>query len=311
MTNDADLRRVHEVKAATLWTFEALWNGNYEANRGLIARSAGVSSLFGKFSDVPALIAGAGPSLEKNLHLFNGIQNRAAIIAVDTALMPLVSAGVSPTITVMLDPQPDVARFFAGVNTSRKTLLAPSIASPNALSQWKGEIVFYNKFAPDIPALTRIASQSPELGFLVPGGSVLSVGLDLAFRMGSSSIGFAGQDLSYPPGGPAYVSGTTYGDVDSNNVLERATEEIVIETDIFGRNIRTKKSLSVTKQWMEWAFVNLKREGGKAAFYNLTEGGIVTRECNVMSLAEWSGRFLRESFNLDWRVKKALQKKKK
>jgi hypothetical protein len=311
MTGDIDLRRVHEVKAATLWMFEALWNGNYEANRPLIARSPGVSQLFGKFGDVPALIVGAGPSLEKNIHLLNNVQGRAAIIAVDTALLPLVSAGVSPTITVMLDPQPGVSRFFAGVNTSRKTLVAPSIASPKALSEWKGEIVFYNKFAPDIPALTRIASQSQELGYLIPGGSVLSVGLDLAFRMGAPSIGFAGQDLSYPPGGQAYVSGTAYGDMEASGVLESAEEEIVHEMDIFGRSLRTKRSLSVTKQWMEWAFVNLRRDSGKAEFYNLTEGGVVTRECGVISLAEWSGRFLREGFNLDWRVKKALQKKKR
>ena len=311
MTGDTDLRRVHEVKAATLWTFEALWNGNYEANRALISRSPGVSQLFGKFGDVPAVIAGAGPSLEKNIHLLNNVQNRAAIIAVDTVLMPLLSAGVSPTVTVMLDPQPDVAVFFSGVNTSRKTLVAPSIASPKALSEWKGEIVFYNKFAPDIPALSRIASQSPELGYLIPGGSVLSVGLDLAFRMGAPSIGFVGQDLSYPPGGRAYVPGTTYGDVDTDSALANVNEEIVLETDIFGRSLRTKKSLSVTRQWMEWAFVNLRRDGAKASFYNLTEGGIVTRDCFVMSLAEWSGRFLRESFNLDWRLKKAFQKKKR
>lgn len=311
MTGDIDLRRVHEVKAATLWTFEALWNGNYEANRGLIARSPGVAHLFGKFSDVPAVIAGAGPSLEKNIHLLSNVQGRAAIIAVDTALMPLVSAGVSPAITVMLDPQPEVAGFFAGVDTSRKILVAPSIASPLALSQWKGEIAFYNKYAPDIPALAHIASQSPELGYLIPGGSVLSIGLDLAFRMGAPSIGFVGQDLSYPTGGRAYVSGTTYGDVDADSVLAGAREEIVIEKDIFGRSLRTKKSLSVTKQWMEWAFLNLRRDGAKAEFYNLTEGGIVTRDCNVMSLAEWTSRFLGGSFNLDWRVKKALQKKKR
>lgn len=311
MTSDTDLRRVHEVKAATLWTFEALWNANYEANRGLISRSPRVSWLFGKFNDVPALIVGAGPSLEKNIHLLGSIQGRAAVIAVDTALMPLVSAGVSPALTVMLDPQPDVARFFEGVNTSRKILVAPSIASPKALSGWKGEIVFYNKFAPDIPALTRIASQSQELGFLIPGGSVLSVGLDLAFRMGSGAIGFAGQDLSYPPGGRAYVSGTTYGDVETDGALENAVEEIVCETDIFGRSLRTKKSLSVTKQWMEWAFLNLRRDRGKAEFFNLTEGGIVTRDCCLMSLAEWSRRFLSGNVNMDWLVKKALQKKRK
>ena len=311
MTSDTDLRRVHEVKAATLWTFEALWNANYEANRALISRSPRVSRLFGKFNDVPALIVGAGPSLEKNIHLLGAVQGRSAVIAVDTALMPLVSAGVSPALTVMLDPQPDVARFFSGVNTSRKILVAPSIASPEALSEWKGEIVFYNKFAPDIPALTRIASQSPELGFLIPGGSVLSVGLDLAFRMGSGAIGFAGQDLSYPPGERAYVSGTTYGDVDADGALENAVEEIVRETDIYGRSVRTKKSLSVTKQWMEWAFLNLRREGGKAEFFNLTEGGIVTRDCALMSLAEWSRRFLAGNVNMDWLVKKALQKKKK
>lgn len=306
----ADSRRVHEVKRDAVARFDRIWAANYDANRGVISRSPGVSSLFGKFEGVPAVIVGAGPSLSKNIMWLHGARDRAVVICVDTILPALDAEGIRPDITVTLDPQPEVERFFESVDTAGKTLVAPTIASPSALDAWKGEKVFYNKFAPDVPVLQRIAQMNPDIGFLIPGGSVLSVGLDLAFRMEADPIAFIGQDLSYPPGQPAYAEGTLYGDSDYTTLIGAATNDIVTETDIFGRELPTRKSLHVTKQWMEWAFTTLKRKT-PANFYNCTEGGIVKGRCGVVSLQEWMARFTDKKVNITWAIRKALKKKKR
>lgn len=306
----ADARRIYEVKRDAIARFDQVWAANYEANRGVMSRSPGVSSFFGKFGGVPAVIVGAGPSLGKNIMRLRAARDKAVVICVDTILHALDAEGIRPDITVTLDPQPEVESFFEGVDTAGKTLVAPTIASPAALDAWKGEKVFYNKFAPDVPALQRIAQANPDIGFLIPGGSVLSVGLDLAFRMGADPIAFIGQDLSYPPGQPAYAEGTLYGNSDYQALVGGSTNDIVTDTDIFGRQVPTRKSLHVTKQWMEWAFDTLKRDT-PASFYNCTEGGIVKGRCDVITLQEWLARFANKKVNVTWAIRKALKRKKR
>lgn len=304
-----DYQRVTEVKSATIKNFADLWMDNYNRNRGVISRSPGVSSLFGKFPRVPAIVVGAGPSLDKNKHLLQEAVGKAVIIAVDTILEGVERLGVTPNVTITLDPQQEIERFFMRADTSRKILVAPTIAHPVALSWWKGETVFYNKFAPDISPLVKIASLNQGLGYLIPGGSVLSVGLDLAFRMGANPIAFIGQDLSYPPGA-AYSSSAMYGGRDYTDMFSDRMAEFVTDTDIFGRTVHTQKNMSVTKQWMEWAFVNLKRDA-PVNFYNCTEGGIVGGNCVIATLAEWIARYCRDKRNLDWEIRKALSKRKR
>lgn len=304
-----DHQRLYEVKTATIQNFAPLWVSNFEANKSRIHKAPGVASLFERFQDIPAIVVGAGPSLDKNMIWLREAQDKAIIIAVDTIFSSLMKAGINPTVVVTLDPQADVARFLDNVDSSRKLLVAPTIAHPQALDRWNGDIVFYNKYAPDIPELTRIASINPGLGYLIPGGSVLSVGLDLEYRMGANPIGFVGQDLSYPSKGAAYAGDTLYGDGDYETLFSQRMEQMVTETDIFGRSVWTQKSMFVTKQWMEWAFTSWKRKN-HADFYNLTEGGIVTQHCNIISLKEWVTRFCHEKKNLEWGIKKALKRKK-
>ncbi len=267
-----------------------------------------MTSLFGRFKKVPAIVVGAGPSLEKNRKWLHPAQDRAVIICADTILRSLDRQGIKPTITISLDPQEEIKLLFAGVDTTRMTLVAPTIMNPKALKAWNGPVVFYNKFAPDIQSLTAIAQANPNTGYLTPGGTVLSVALDLAFRMEANPIAFIGQDLSYPPGA-AYSSGTIYGDSAYEELFERSMGDMVTDIDIFGREIPTKKSLFVTKQWMEWAFTTWKR-ATPAVFYNCTEGGIVSRSCKIATLEEWVRRFLKKKMNFNWALQKALGTKR-
>ncbi len=301
---------IHEVKQATITRMGDLWIANYEANRDRIRRGGSVAQLFDRFRGLPAVIVAAGPSLDKTLPILTTLAGKVLIIAVDTIYAGLRRYGVDPDIAITLDPQPDIARFYDGVSTQKRYLVAPSIVSPVALDAWGGDVIFYHKYAPDIPTLTAIARTEPNVGLLIPGGSVLTVGMDLAFRLGCEPIAFIGQDLSYPPGRKAYSNHTIYADYDVAQ-LPGGDDAPLVEKDIFGRKVETRKNLFVTKQWMEWAFLNLKRPQ-PCHFFNCTEGGIVTDHCDVIRFAEWAARFGNgASRNLTWEIQKSLRSKKK
>src|SRR5262245_20645579 len=60
-------------------------------NIGAIAREGDAHSLDGAFAGTPGVVVGAGPSLDENVTTLTDLQDRAVIVAADTALRPLVS----------------------------------------------------------------------------------------------------------------------------------------------------------------------------------------------------------------------------
>lgn len=297
-------RRLHEVKTATIAFLGARWEENYRANRASIATTPGVAALFGKFDKVPAVVVGAGPSLDKNGRLLQMVKGRGLIIACDAALKPLSDLGVEPDIVVNLDPQLYVLNFFEGVDTKNITLAAPTIVHPAIRAAWKGRFFFYNKHAPDIPLLARISLDHPAVGQLVPGGSVLSVAFDLAFKSGADPIAFVGQDLSYPSE-KAYAGGGHFGRYGAEELFEGHADNIVEARDLFGRALKTQKSMAVTKQWFAWAFANWQPEG-KRRIFNCSESGILT-DCPLTPFNEFVSRHCRAALNVPWTIKKAAK----
>ncbi len=81
-------------------------------NLPAIASEGDVDALKGAFTDVPAIVVGAGPSLDRNLDLLRRASSRSIIIAVDTALRPLLTAGIVPHVVVAVDPSELNARHL-------------------------------------------------------------------------------------------------------------------------------------------------------------------------------------------------------
>ena len=54
-------------------------------------------------NDVPAFVVSAGPSLNKNIKELRRAKNKSFIIAVDTAVKPLLQEGIVPDMFATLD----------------------------------------------------------------------------------------------------------------------------------------------------------------------------------------------------------------
>ena len=300
--------QIREVKSATLLRFNQVWQRNFLSNRDAIEKNPGVIGLKNKFCDIPCIVVGAGPSLDKNIKYLKKACGKAVILCCDAALKPLLSEDIVPNFVVVLDPQEEIARFLSNVSQIGITLVVPTIVHPNILELWQGgNILFFNKFAPDIPTLVEIQKMVPQVGILTPGGTVLSVTYDLAFQAGCNPILFVGQDLSYPiknshsHGSDAAVKGL-------KSIVERQKDSIVLETDINDQPIRTLKSMSVSKQWFSWAFTTWTRDN-PVVISNCSEAGILTDHCSLLTLNEAIYKFCKTKVNIPWILKKALKRK--
>ncbi|MBF0274417.1 MAG: DUF115 domain-containing protein [Nitrospinae bacterium] len=284
--NNVNLQQLDEVAKTTGASFNELWWNNFLQNQELIKRNRGVGILANgtSFKDVSTILVGAGPSLDKLVPFLIQESNKSLIIACDAILEPLLDMGVTPHIVITLDPQKEIARFFASTNTTKPLLIAPTIIHPEVLRFWKGKLLFYNKNAPVYPVLVNICNHAPHIPQLTPGGSVLSVGYDLAFKLGCDPIIFIGQDLAYVSK-KTHAKNTAHPINESNNILLRMKEHIVLEEDIFGKKVPTSKALSTSKDWFHWIF-NANKKHRDSVAINASESGIIKENCDVLTFRD-------------------------
>ena len=299
--------QIREVKSATLLRFNQVWQRNFLSNRDTIQRNPGVIALKNRFRDIPSIVVGAGPSLDKNIRYLVKARDKAVILSCDAALKPLMAHDIVPNFVIVLDPQEEIARFLCNVPQKGITLVVPTIVHPSILELWEGDVLFFNKFAPDIPTLVEIQKAVPQIGILTPGGTVLSVTYDLAFQAGCNPILFAGQDLSYPKKN-SHSHGTEAAGKGLKSTVEKQKDSIVLETDMNNKQLRTLKSMSVSKQWFSWAFTTWKRDN-PVSVSNCSEAGILTDHCSLLTLNEGIYKFCKTKVNIPWMLKKALKRK--
>jgi len=66
-------------------------------------------------------------------------------------------------------------------------------------------------------------------------------------------IAFIGQDLGYSSR-RRYAAGGYFEDFRAQEIFDQPGDNIVEADDIFGRSLKTQKSMAVTRQWFQWAF---------------------------------------------------------
>ena len=160
-----------------------------------------MDALAGAFDGVPAVVAAAGPSLDRVIADLQRLQDRALIIAVDTALRPLMARGIAPHLAVAVDPSERNARHLSNLDGAGDTwFVAEPGVHPHAFPTFAGRTFVFR--VGDNHPWPRLASLGITRGTLDAWGSVLVSALDLAIRLGARPIAIVGADLAYTGGQP-------------------------------------------------------------------------------------------------------------
>jgi hypothetical protein len=227
-------------------------------NLPAIARSADVSELFGRFAGVPGIVVSAGPSLDENIADLREVADRALIISTDTALRPLLSAGIHPPFAVAVDPSELNARHLTSLPRMGAThLVAEGSVEPSALSEFGGRLFTFK--VSDHHPWPWLRRSGLDRATLRAWGSVATTAFDLAVTMGCTPIVFVGQDLAFSGNRP-YCRGTTNEDswgerVGRGEVLEDIWRDSVnanscMEPGLDGLSIRTTGTLLAFRNWL-------------------------------------------------------------
>jgi len=101
----------------TLWGFYQMVE-----NLPALRHSFDLKELAGRFAGWPAIVVGAGPSLDKNFSLLHEVKDRAVLIATDAILKRMLAEGVRPHAVVCLErEEANYTKYFKGLRRTSPT----------------------------------------------------------------------------------------------------------------------------------------------------------------------------------------------
>ena len=157
--------------------------------------SPGIVSLQGCLADIPAIVCSAGPSLDKNIQLLKSNRENYFLIAVATALKPLLKNGIEPDVVFSIDPDELTISSFDFVAGSGKAWLVYNAAVPKPVSDaFPGRKIAFDL---NISLAEWFQKHSKEKGNLGKITSVAHSAFNFANYLACSPVILIGQDLSF------------------------------------------------------------------------------------------------------------------
>lgn len=263
------------------------------------------SHLYGKFEKIPAIICGAGPSLEKNMHLLKQLKDRALIFAGGSAINILNGASIQPHLCAAIDPNEAQNVRLSNAQTYEVPFFYRHRLGHSAFKTIHGPRLFLTGSGGYDIAQYFEAKLNIESDDLDEGRNVINFCMEIAKRLGCDPIIFVGTDL-------AFTDCKTYsGGVVHDHELEKESLQYyasfestgLLKKDIFGAPIYSLWKWIAESEWIgEWA-----QNNPELHLYNCTEGGLGFPNVPNISLREAAGRFLQSQYDLSGRIHCEIQ----
>lgn len=248
-----------------------------------------VGVFFEKFKGVPAVIVSTGPSLDKNIDFLKEVKNRALIFAAGSALRPLLVRDIVPDLFIIIDPKKETLNQIKGFEDIGIPMVYLASAYSGTVSSYRGL-----KF---IACYEKSQLKTAKENYLIdPGGSVSTAALDIAIKMGCSTIILVGQDLAFIDGKNHARHGT---DLDINTPELKSMRRVMGQN---GKMLYTTLGLLSYKYWIENRIEKETRQ-----FVNASEGGAIINGMKHIKLKDVITDYLKKSFNIAQRIKTILE----
>lgn len=277
---------------------------NYFLNLVQLPNSAVATLTENQFKGVPAIICGAGPSLNKNIHLLKNLADKALIIAGGTAINALNAGGLNPHIGAGIDPNTyQYARYIAN-QAFEVPFYYRARLNNKALSTVHGEKVYITGTGGHhVSDWIEDQLNIPRMP-LDEGSNVVNMSVSLAHALGCDPIVVVGVDLAYSQE-QSYAQGVNahaIHDQKTQFFTKNPNEEPIHKKDIYGNPVVTLWKWVAESLWFgRYAKKNQQK------LINATEGGIGFPDVPNLTLEEVAAAHMTKSYDLSGRLHQAIQ----
>lgn len=227
--------------------------------------------------DTTGIVVAAGPSLNKNIQELRKAKGKAFIIAVDTAIKPMLRAGIVPDMFFIVDALKPIE--LVDIEGADKIPLVTTLnASPEVLSYHKGKKFFYDeyyRFAEKV-----IMKSGLRWGDVATGGSVATNAFSLLYKIGLKTIILVGQDLALT-GNKSHADGTF-----EEKMPEMDTSDCYWVEGNYEEKVPTLTDFYTFLNWYVRTIGECKEYVEGFRVINATEGGAKIEGTEIMTLRE-------------------------
>jgi hypothetical protein len=217
------------------WTRNSLYNMAHNIT------TPSISGLKGKFAGFPAVVVGAGPSLEADIELLRKLKGHALIIAAGSTIQSLQHFGIDPHLVVSMDGGFANHHVFRNVDITNIALLYVPQVEHRVIENTTKHL-FHVFFNTDIATMYLSGIREGDPVFR-SSHSVTGTAIQAAAFMGCNEIILTGQDLSYPDE-RIYADGAQHADIDLyRHIMDRAVLHV---ENVQGGINRTTESMRLT-----------------------------------------------------------------
>lgn len=227
--------------------------------------------------DRAAILVSAGPSLNKNIHELKRAKNKLFILAVDTAIKPLIKAGIIPDAFCTVDAKKGMSVMeIAG--SERLAVITPAVALNEMLGRQKGKKIF---FADDTMLADNVYRVNhKKLPYVASGGSVACSAFSALYKMGYHTIVLVGQDL-------AYTNNRSHADGTFSDIMpEEDTSHMCMVKGNYEDRVPTRGDLNMFLNWFNYYIAGAKKHEQDLRVINATEGGAYIEGTEIKTLRE-------------------------
>lgn len=256
--------------------------------------SPGIRNLGDKFKGIPAIIVGAGPSLQKNVQHLPAAKEKALIVATAPIVRVLLAHDLSPDLIVSIDFNKDNRIHFDGLcDLTASPLVYPSRLAPDIVRDYQGDLFAIQDFS----GLCGWLGKNWEFKGFVPGGASVSIyALMTVLFYGCDPIVFIGQDLAYTD--RSHIDGVFLAT--RVNPAEPRGQFLWVE-GVYGDRVPTIPPFLCYKVNIEEI---IKRHPDRE-FINCTEGGAKIEGAEIMPLRECLQKYCSQPRAFQWFLQEA------
>ena len=257
---------------------------NFENMEELI-KSPSIETIKNIYKDIPGIIVGAGPSLDKNIEELKKAEGKAIIIATDAVLSTLKNYNIIPDGVVSIergiltyekfykDKDIDDRIVYIGPPVVRKEILEQMKRNKKLIVLKQGEKIneWINN---DILNENRL---------LTMGTSCAHVAFAFLQYVGANPIVFIGQDLAYTREGITHSK-----DVEVKNKVDPEETKVCYVKGINGEDLPTSEAY---KNFLTWYEIQIAKDYSDREYIDATEGGALINGTILMDLKEVIKRY--------------------
>ncbi|PKM67417.1 MAG: hypothetical protein CVU95_06815 [Firmicutes bacterium HGW-Firmicutes-2] len=235
----------------------------------------GINDFKDQYSNIPAIIVSAGPSLDKNIHYLRSAYKKSLILTVDATADKVMKLGVIPdSISTIERPDKMFSIFYEKMDIPNESVfMGPPVVTHKIIDKFD-KTIFVGR---EGELITKMMTNLFQYDSIEIGMSCSHIPFAFAKYIGANPIIFIGQDLSFGLDGS-----THYKDVESyvtENVNKSDLKTVV------GQNGEILQTNSAYYSFLLW-FENEIAKTKDTTFINATEGGARIKGTLQMTLKE-------------------------